>query len=686
MHKHNLSEMEKAYLLDCIQNGKEIPLDFKHKLFPTYQKEYELAYAGKMRKEDILADEDGVTAVPLQIEKVFNGDRELFDGDWRNMIVFGDNLQFLKTIYRNEDPIIKDKVKGKIKLVYIDPPFGTGDEYDGNKGQPAYSAKAKGADFVEFIRRRLIVLREILADDGVIMVRQGYNFGHYIKIILDEVFGKSLFINEVIVNRGAQALGGSKKFSTASDSIYIYSKTSNYNFLAYKRPRYPHEPKASNFYMKGERNPPERDFIDPEGNKVTLLPPRGQHWKFIQKKINEMYENDIIYLAIHDEDKDIGIRKLEDGKEIDVNYAPRFYFDTDKAINSLWTDIAGYTKTKIYPTENSEYLLLRAIESFTEPGDLIMDCFAGSGSAAAVAEKTGRKWIVCDIGRYSFYTMQKRILQIQNSKNLSNLKKNYNRKAKSFITVNTGLYDLPKLFELQKDEYCRFVMELFDVFPKKRTINGIDVHGERKDGYNVLIWEYWRFDDAAVDESFLKHLHDTIGNRLGDRLYIIAPANRVQFIDDYYQIDRVRYYFLKVPYQIIQELHKARFKKFRQPTSKNKINSLDDAVGFHFIRQPEVSSSFTNGKLRIAKFVAHYPDEETGKEILGFEGLAMIIVDKNYDGKEFVMSDAFFAEELLKRNNKSIEFHLQNFGEKIGVIYIDIYGNEFREELTTGIQ
>ena len=104
-----LSKAEKDYLIDLIEQGKEIPSDFKHKLFPIEQKEYELVYAGKMRKEDLLADDDGSFPVPLQIEKVFNGDAHpAFEDEWRNMIVFGDNLQFLKTIYKNDDPIIKE--------------------------------------------------------------------------------------------------------------------------------------------------------------------------------------------------------------------------------------------------------------------------------------------------------------------------------------------------------------------------------------------------------------------------------------------------------------------------------------------------------------------------------------------------------------------------------------------------
>ena len=113
-----LSKSEKDYLIDLIEKGKDIPEDFKYKLFPVSHKEYELAYAGKMRKEDLLADEDGSFPVPLQIEKVYNGeDHPAFSDGWRNLIVFGDNLQFLKTIYKNEDILIKDTIKGKIKII-----------------------------------------------------------------------------------------------------------------------------------------------------------------------------------------------------------------------------------------------------------------------------------------------------------------------------------------------------------------------------------------------------------------------------------------------------------------------------------------------------------------------------------------------------------------------------------------
>ena len=194
-----LKEVDKQYLKDLIESGEQIPEDYKYVLFPNLQEEYELTYAGKMRKEDILAGEDGTLPVPLQVERVFNGkDHPAFEDEWKNMIVFGDNLQFLKTINENKDPLIKDKVKGKVKLIYIDPPFATQDEFQNKDGAKAYSDKKKGAEFLEFIRRRLILAKEILSDDGAIYVHLDQKMGHYVKVILDEVFGKNNFRNEII--------------------------------------------------------------------------------------------------------------------------------------------------------------------------------------------------------------------------------------------------------------------------------------------------------------------------------------------------------------------------------------------------------------------------------------------------------------------------------------------------------
>lgn len=627
-----LSQREKDYLIEKLQKGEQLPDDFKYKLFPTTQKEYELVYAGKMRKEDILADEDGVTAAPLQIERTYNGERETYPDGWKNMIVFGDNLQFLKTIYKNEDPLIKNKVKGKVKLIYIDPPFATESDFSGSQGQKAYTDKAKDAEFVEFIRRRLIVAREILSADGSIYVHMDTKKGHYIKMILDEVFGEHHFRNEIVWCYFGFKRKTSKKFPQKHDTIYSYTKSSNYHWETQFR-------EHSDSYK-------ERFKVDKDGRlyRDDVNPTAGG--------------SRIIYL---------------DEVEGDI-------------IESYWTDISPVNPVAKertgYPTQKPEALLQRIIQSSTKEGDLVLDFFGGSGTTAAVAEKLNRKWITCDIGKFSYYTLQKRILTIQNTRSLKNRNKDFKLTSRAFDTLNLGFYDINKLFKLKHDEYQNFVLNLFEVNPKSKKINGIEFQGERKDGYDVMIWKYWEHKDAAVDEDYLEILHKNIGKKVGDRIYIIAPANSVQFIDDYYEIGNVRYYFLKVPYQIIQELHKEKFKKFRQPTSPSNVNSLENAIGFHFIRQPEVKSSFEKGTIIIEAFKAYYPDEDTLEDIPGLEALAMVVVDKDYNGKEFLMSDVFFATDIINEDGKA-QITIDDFGAKISAVYIDIYGNEFREVFTT---
>jgi len=636
-----LSKHEIIDIIERLQNGENLPDDYKYKLFPVTQKEYELVYGGKMRREDILANEDGVFPVPLQVEKIYNGSRKQWDDGWRNIIAFGDNLQLLKTIYENKDPLIKDKVKGKVKLIYIDPPFASEADYKTDDGVKAFNDKVRDAEFIEFLRRRLIVAKEILSDDGSIYVHLDEKKSHYIKIILDEIGFQ--FQREIVWRIGW--ISGYK--SKASNWIRNHDVVLFYT-------------KGNNFLFNKEYIPYPLDYVRRDGNK-----PEGEGYP---------------------------IEDTWNSNELDP-------------MNSI--QIMSFSSEKTgYPTQKNENLLKRIIRASTNEGDIVLDFFGGAGTTAAVAEKINRKWIACDIGKLAFYTMQKRLLNIQISKSLENPKKEYGKPAKSFVAVNTGQYDLEKVFKLEQEEYQKFVMDLFEVEPKNKTIGGIRINGERKDGYNVIIWEYWKFKDAAVDEEYLHDLHGYIGNKAGKRVYIIAPASYVSFISDYYEIDKVRYYFLKVPYQVIRELHKVQFKKFRQPQSKNNVNDLDDAVGFHFMRQPEVKSniSVANKEVQVVikKFLSDYTEDETGREIENFESLSMVLVDKDFNGSEFDMDEYYFADDLLpKKKKKSDDDAEQNLkeelkhtkeiklpaiplkecGKRMMLIYIDVYGNEFKEEL-----
>jgi len=676
---NKLNEYDVGFLIEKLQKGETIPEDYKYKLFPIKQKEYELVYAGKMRKEDILANEDGVFPVPLQVEKVFNGEEyPAGDNDWRNMIVFGDNLQFIKTVYENKDPLIKNKVKGKVKLIYIDPPFATESDFKAGQGQSAYSDKKRGADFIEFLRRRLILAKSLLAPDGSIYVHVDFRKGHYIKIVLDELLKEFEFAEIMWV---CGLMGSGKFYPKAHETIYCY--------------------KGPNSIF----NPPNR--LGLSQRIIKALQQDKQGWFYTRGRESSGGSN---YLKSYISDNP-NLTKEEVVALANANRPQQAWSvwigkeDLAFMFNDYPVGTYAYTPQDSYgyPTQKPDLLLKRIIEASSSKGDLIMDFFAGSGTTAAVSEKLGRRWIVCDIGKLAFYTMQKRILTIDNSKDLENPKKKHGKKARSFIAVNTGLYNLKKVFELKKDDYIKFVMNLFEVEPIDKKISGIKIDGQKKDGYYVLVYPYWQFRKASVDEEYLEDLHSHIGSKIGERLYIIAPANYVEFISDYHEIGKVRYYFLKVPYQIIKELHKVQFKKFRQPQSKRNVNDLDDAVGFHFIRQPEVESRLKVNKeiieIQITKFLSNYLEEETEKEVENFESLAMVLIDKDYNSKQFVMDEFYFAEDLLPKKKeeeteeeikqelkqlKKIPIYLnkQDCGDKIMVVYVDVYGNEFKEVLS----
>lgn len=672
MEKLNKQDIE--FLIDCLKSGKEIPDVYKYAIFPTKQKEYELVYAGKMRKEDVLADTEEAKPVPLQVEKIFNGKKyPLYSKDWRNLLVFGDNLQILKTFNENKDSLIKNKIKGKVKLIYIDPPFATEKDFQTGKGAKAYADKTKGADFVEFLRRRLIIARDILSDDGSIFIHLDQKKGHYIKIILDEIFGENNFRNEISWKRGRGIVNtASNQFSRLTDKIFFYSHTENSIF--------------------------NRLFQDYSENTLKMFKQEDENGKFRLQELRDYSESSIEQFK---KDNKIFEKK---GKR----YLKQYLSDKQGVgMSDFWGDIEGSAygsdiKTE-YPTQKPEALLERIIKASTNEGDLIMDFFCGSGTTLAVAEKLNRRWVGCDIGKLAIYTTQKRLLGIDQSKDLEDPKKKYKKPAKSFAVVASGLYDLGKIFALKKDEYTQFVKDLFEIEETKTTkISGVEVDGKKREFY-AKIFPYWDFKNTSVDEKYLQELHKNIGKKIDSRFYIIAPANNVDFISDYHQIDNVRYYFLKVPYQIIKELHKVQFKKLRQPQSKSQINDLDEAIGFHFIRQPEVKSEIKTLKdkavLKIKKFESAYSQDETGEKLKNFESLAMLLVDLNYDGEKFMMTDYFFAQDLLnhKKSEKEEseeeikekltkqkeiikEFPKKDCGKQVMAVYVDIYGNEFREK------
>ncbi|MEA3222802.1 MAG: site-specific DNA-methyltransferase [Thermodesulfobacteriota bacterium] len=642
-----LSESEIEFITQSLKAGKPLPDSYRYVIPFETKKEYELTYADKEREEDILAD---TFAVPLQPVKTFgsNGD------GWTNKLIFGDNLQVLKTLMN--DP----EIKGKVRLIYIDPPFGTGDIYDARSDAPAYSAKLQGAKFIEFLRKRLVFLKEILADDGSICVRTDYHFGHYLKAIMDEVFSKNNFKNEIVVKRTRTLKGESGRFHTATDSIFLYA-FDGHLFHGFRKEK--GNPRWVRMHLPGiVQASPERIFF---GKK--LKPPNGRKWVLSQEAVENAMSKGLI--------------------KWDEKLKEPVFLNKWETLGSNWTDIPGYSFRWNYPTENSEQLLERVILASSSPGDLVLDAFAGSGTTGDVAEKLGRRWIMIDCGKLAIYTMQKRLLNLR--KEIGN--KGKPLKAKPFTLYNAGLYDYQKLKQLPWEEYRDFVLKLFQCRDEKHRIAGVEL-----DGYlgadDVLVFNYQKYKDAVLDRGFIDDLYSILGDKIGRRFFIIAPAASVIFLEDYIEKGSTRYFLLRIPYSIIDELHRKGFTHIKQPVSEMDVNNTVDAVGFDFIQAPDVECEYYLGEpkgqvglghsgrgavIKIEKFESNI----ISKKPLHYENLetlSMIMVDYSYDGEVFNFADVFYAEDL-KKQDYEIRFDSNKLDGQMMIIYIDIFGNEKRE-------
>lgn len=676
-----LSEQEIAQITSLLKEGKPLPEEYKHVLFDT-KKEYELVYDGKEREVDILAD---TMAVPLQKIKTFRDGKKA--SGWTNMLIFGDNLQVLKTLLQMKD---NGKLKNSdgtpgVRLVYIDPPFATKQDFKGSQDQKAYQDKIAGANFLEFLRKRLIFLRELLSEDGSIYVHLDWKKGHYVKTLMDEVFGEHNFLNEIIWRR-IYAHSDAHKFGQVHETIMLYRKSNNHIFnRQYKA--------HSDSYIASHYGQ-----IDEDGRRYRLVtlsaagpgparyfgdklfdPPDGRHWAWSQKRINEGLENGKIVFASTGQPN---IKQYLDEVE-------------GTAIQSIWYDIHPVNpvaKERLdYPTQKPEALLERVVLTSSNPGDIVLDAFAGSGTTLAVAEKLGRRWIGVDCGKLAIYTMQKRLLNLANSRDLANPKKKYSKSCNPFTLFNAGLYDYKMIKELPWKEYRDFALKLFQCRDERHEISKIEL-----DGYlgadSVLVFNYQKHKDAVMDRGFVDDLHRYLGTKISRRFFIIAPAASVSFLEDYIEKGKTKYFVLRIPYSIIEEIHNRGFTKIKQPVSEMDVNDTVDAVGFDFIQVPRVECKYFLDKPRKPELLDHKTKEcvikiekfkskiISRKPVIfpNLETLSMVMVDYDFDGEVFDLDDVFYADDL-KNNDYEVRFSKDRGREQMMIIYIDIFGNEKRE-------
>jgi len=580
------------------------------------------------------------------------------------MLIFGDNLQVMKSLLEMKKAGKLCSADGSpgVRLVYIDPPFATRQEFYGSQDQKAYQDKIAGAKFVEFIRRRLVVLRDLLSTNGNIVVHLDPRKMHYIKVICDEVFGEENFLNEVIWHKGRE--GGSSR-SHASGSA-IPTEYQNLLIYARKRPERLWKPILGPYKLSTVKGI-ERDSRGWYYTRGRMGRQPAQ-WEIDAGVAKKTYVSDNPM-----ETKEEVLKRITSP---DAKYVSR---------GDVWnSEVITQTKVTEYPTEKPEDLLALVIDAGTGFGDLVLDAFAGSGTTCAVAEKLGRRWIGIDCGKLAVYTMQKRMLNLR--KEIGN--KGPMLEPKPFTLYNAGLYDFSKLKELPWESWRFFALQLFQCRDEPHTIGGIKLDGFLK-GASVLVFNHMKEKGARIDEGTVESLHEALGTRVGRKLFIIAPALTFDFQQDYMDLDGVRYYALRIPYSIIHELHQREFTALKQPSDEMAVNDTVEAVGFDFIRTPELKfdcgiskrkgDSRTTGFIRIKTFKSEAMVREPMRKRGNLETLSMVMLDYDFDEKSQIFDlDAIFYADAIEKENWGFRFPLETMGKKMMAVFIDIYGNEAR--------
>jgi hypothetical protein len=272
--------------------------------------------------------------------------------------------------------------------------------------------------FLQFLYERLLLLKELLTPEGAIFIRMDVNWGGYLKVICDEIFGVDCFINQFMVNRIRKNVTnqGRLNIPNAVDVILVYSKSPDFSYVNINKSTVENKPGYWRAMDSAEvRSNPERTIAG-----KTFQPPPGRHFTFNQERVDQMYAEGKIRL------------NPKTGK-------PEYYVEEKEylTLDTNWTDIPGYTFSTGYPTENSEPLLKRVIDVASKSDALVLDCFVGSGTTCAIAQERGRRWIGCDINKGAVQTTSKRVQQII----LEQIKENSEKKTQKTLAGGSLVSD-----------------------------------------------------------------------------------------------------------------------------------------------------------------------------------------------------------------------------------------------------
>jgi site-specific DNA-methyltransferase (adenine-specific)/adenine-specific DNA-methyltransferase len=399
---YELTDAERRDIAKLLDEGKPLPEKYRFILFED-KREVELVWNGKTR--DVCT-----TVLPFQSlehideprkEAPASPQQDLFDPrgrqikGWTNKLIWGDNKLILSSLKSGP---LREQIEeaGGLKLIYIDPPFDVGADFsmDIEIGGETFHKEpnileqiayrdtwGRGADsFIAMIYERLILMRDLLSDDGSIYVHCDWRVFSFLKIVLDDVFGRECFQNALVWYYSNRFNDSGRKFGRKHDDILFYTRSRDGFFFE---------------KLKEEREQPQRRLL----------------------------------------------RKREGGRAVNARDADGnllYYEETRKQIDDVWSIplvVPASPQYLAYPTQKPEPLIERVLRASSKPGDLIADFFCGSGTTAAVAEKLGRKWIATDLGKFAIHTTRKRLIGAQRQLQAEG------KPFRAFEILNLGRYE-----------------------------------------------------------------------------------------------------------------------------------------------------------------------------------------------------------------------------------------------------
>jgi site-specific DNA-methyltransferase (adenine-specific)/adenine-specific DNA-methyltransferase len=501
--------------------------------------------------------------------------------------------------------------------------------------QTAYADKLSGAEFIEFIRKRLILARELLADDGSIFVHLDNKMAHYIKLIMDEIFGKNNFKNEIVWHY--KSFHGQVKsyFPRKHDTIFFYTKTDNNIFYL---PRKDIAIENMIDYKNWGKYIVNGDEIRGDNYPKDVRFKRNLDKWMKEHPHQTPTKDDVLYV----------FKSQPEDSVWDINYIdPK---DTMEKVG--------------YPTQKPEELLERIIKATTNENDIVLDFFAGSGTTPAVAERLNRRWIAIDVGKYAIYTMQKRLLKI------------VEETKRPFVLYSGGLYDAEKLNKFDSENWKLFALQLWGCEVNKKKIKGLDFDGKKDNNWvKVYSPQELKENGSKISIETIKEIDEIIGSNAGSEIFIIAPQGQFDFAEDDLEIGDRTYHTLRVPYSLLAKFTE-NFTPPAQPKDSGSVNAIVDAVGFDFIQPPFVRFEVKDNYLYINEF-------RSNSRLKGEQKteLSMVFVDYDYNGEVFDIDAVFYNKDLYEKNKLKDKIAIDKIENKAMFIFVDNAGNEFKKEV-----